>query len=240
VKSGLQSGDELAAEDTAEYLHRQEERVSRRDPARVIRNKTASGGNTMDMRMMLQPLVPGMQHAEEADLCAEVTRIASNLEQRCGTGSKEQVVDDALVLQCEWREFTGQSEDDVHIADGQQFLFARLEPAQTRVRLASRTMPVATRVVGDGRRMSAVRTAIAMTAERGSAATRDREEDLLMLPGDPAATPFKKFLPRIANNIGQLQRRPIYVLRICSPGVVSVSASSGLAVALRCRCERWR
>jgi hypothetical protein len=34
---------------------------------------------------MLQSLVPGMQHAEEADLCAEVTRIARNLEQRCGT-----------------------------------------------------------------------------------------------------------------------------------------------------------
>jgi hypothetical protein len=73
----------------------------------VIRNKTASGGDTMDMRMMLQPLVPGMQHAEETDLCAEVTRIASNLEQRCGTGSKEQVVDDALVLQREWRDFMG-------------------------------------------------------------------------------------------------------------------------------------
>jgi hypothetical protein len=183
---------------------------------------------------------PGMEHAEEADLRAEVTRIASDLKQRCGAGLKEQVVDDTLVLQCERSEFTRQGEDDVDIAGGQQFLFTRLEPAQTRVRLASRTMPVTTRVVGDSRRISAVGTAIAMAAERGRTAARDREQDLLMLPGDPATTAFKKFLPCTAHDIGQLQRRPVSVLRICSPGVVSVSASNGLAVALRCRCERCR
>jgi hypothetical protein len=204
----------------------------------MVRSKTAGSGNAVNMRMMLQPLVPGMEHAEEADLCAEVARMASDLEQRCGTGMKKQVVDDALVLQRERSEFTGKGEDDVDIAGGQQFLFTRLEPAQTRVRLASRTMPVATRVVGDGCRISAVGTAIAMAAERGGAAARDREQDLLMLPGDPAATAVKKLLPCTANDIGQLQRRPVYVLRICSPAAVSVSASNGLAVALRCRCER--
>jgi hypothetical protein len=77
-----------------------------------------------------------------------------------------------------------------------------------------------------------------MAAERGGAAACDREQDLMMLPGDPAATAFKKLLPRTANDIGQLQRGPVYVLRICSPAAVSVSASNGLAVALRCRCER--
>jgi hypothetical protein len=77
-----------------------------------------------------------------------------------------------------------------------------------------------------------------MAAEGGGAAARDREQDLAMLPGDPTATAFKKLLPCTAHDIGQLQRRPVYVLRICSPGLVSVSASNGLAVALRCRCER--
>src|ERR1700694_829766 len=192
------------------------------------------------MRMMLQSLIPGMEHAEEADLCAEVTRIASDLEQGCGAGLKEQVVEAALVLQCEWREFTGRREDGVAIGGGQQFLFARLQPALTRFRLASRTMPVTTRVVGDGRGMSAVGTAIAMTAECGGAAACDREQDFLMLPGDPAATAFHESMTSTANNIGQLQRRPIYGLRICSPGVTPARASSGLAVALRCRCDRCR
>jgi hypothetical protein len=32
------------------------------------------------MRVMLQSLVPGMKHAEEADLGAEMTRVAGDLQ----------------------------------------------------------------------------------------------------------------------------------------------------------------
>jgi hypothetical protein len=194
----------------------------------------------VDVGMMLEPLVPGMEHAEEADLSAEVAGIASDLQQGRGAGLEEQVVNHTLVLEREWSEFTRQGEDEVHVAGGQQFLFACLEPAQARVRLASGTMPVAARVIGDGRRMSAGGTAIAMAAECGGAAARDREQDLLMLPADPAATALHKGRTGTANDIGHLQRRPVYELRLCSPDAVSVSASSGLAVALRWRCERCR
>ena len=128
----------------------------------------------------------------------------------------------------------------MHIACGQKFAFPRLEPAQARVALTSWTMPVTTRVIGDGSRMSAVGTAIAMAAECGGATTCNREQDLLMLPSDPTATAFYKARTRIANDIGQLQRRPIYALRVGSPIAVSVSPSSGLDVALRCRWERCR
>jgi hypothetical protein len=48
-----------------------------------------------------------------------------------------------------------------------------------------------------------------MTAECGGAAACDREQDLLMLPGDPAPTALHKSMTSTANNIGQLQRRPI-------------------------------
>ena len=40
----------------------------------------------MDMRMMFEFLIPGMQHAEEADLRAEMFRIASDFEESFGTG----------------------------------------------------------------------------------------------------------------------------------------------------------
>ena len=206
----------------------------------VVGSKAASSGNAVDMGMMLQALVPGMEHAEEADLCTEVAGIASDLEQGRGAGLEEQVVDHALVLEGEGCQFTWQGEDEVHVAGGQQFLFARLQPAQTRVRLASGTMPVAARVIGDGRRMSAGGAAIAMAAERGGAAACDREQDLLVLPADPAAAAFHKRRTGTANNICHLQRRPVYALRLCSPGAASVSASRGLAVALRWRCERCR
>src|SRR5882757_5888567 len=149
-----------------------------------------------------------------------------------GTGLEEQVVDHALVLKGEGSKFTWQGEDEVHVAGRQQFPLARLQPAETRVRLASRAMPVAARVIGDGRRMSAGGTAIAVAAECGSATACDREQDLLMLPADPAAAGFHKGRTGTANDIGHLQRRPVYALRLCSPDAGRVSASRGLAVAL--------
>jgi hypothetical protein len=48
-----------------------------------------------------------------------------------------------------------------------------------------------------------------MAAESGGAAARDREQDLLMLPGDPAAAALEEALSGAANKIGHLQRRPI-------------------------------
>src|ERR1035441_8516704 len=128
----------------------------------VVGSEAARSGDAVDVGMMLEPLVPGMEHAEEADLRAQVEGIASDLQQGGGAGLKEQVVDDALVLKREGSEFARQGEDEMHVAGGQQFPFACLEPAHTRVRLASWTVPVAARVIGDGGGMSAGGAAIAM------------------------------------------------------------------------------
>src|SRR5439155_4127160 len=84
--------------------------------------------------------------------------------------------------------------------------FPRLEPAHAGVALAPWAMPVATRVVRDGG-MSAVRTLIAMSTQRGGAAARDGEQHFFVLAVDPLATAFKKSLPGTANDVGHLQRR---------------------------------
>ncbi len=55
----------------------------------MFRSETASSEYAVDVGMMLQSLVPGMEHAEEADLRAKVTRIAGDLQQSCSTGAKE-------------------------------------------------------------------------------------------------------------------------------------------------------
>src|SRR5579864_7476766 len=117
----------------------------------------------MDMRMMLQPLVPGMEHAEEADLGSQVAWIAGDFQQSCSTGAKEQVVDQPSVLQRERAQFLRQREVDVHVADGQQLPFPRLEPMQACIALTLGTVPIATRVVRDDG-ISAVRAVIAMPA----------------------------------------------------------------------------
>ena len=92
------SGDELAAEDTAEHADGQEEGRPGGDPSGVIRCEAAGGKDTVDMGMKLQSLIPGVEHAEETDLGAKMSRVASNLTQRLGTGVKEQVIDEPLVL----------------------------------------------------------------------------------------------------------------------------------------------
>jgi len=94
----LKPCEELATEDAAEHLDREGEEVARGDPAQVIWSKATCSDNGVHMRMMLQALVPGMEHAEEADLRPEMSRVASDLLKSFGTGPKEQAVQDALVL----------------------------------------------------------------------------------------------------------------------------------------------
>jgi hypothetical protein len=50
-----------------------------------------------------------------------------------------------------------------------------------------------------------------MAVECGGAAACDREQDLLMSPGEPAATAFHK--GRTSTGISHLQPGPVYALR---------------------------
>src|SRR5271170_907731 len=236
---GLESGDKLAAEDTTEHLGGKEEGAARGDPAGMIRSETAGGNHAVDMGMMLQSLVPGMEHAEETDLGSQVAGIASDLQQGCSTGVEQQVVDQPFILQCEGSQFPRQGEDDVHVAGGQQLPFPRLEPAQTGVTLTLRAVPVSARVVGDGS-MSAVRALITMSTQRCGAAACDGQQHFFVLAVDPLATVFNEGLSCTANDVGHLQRRPVHALCVGSPSPRMGSASSGLPVALRCRRERCR
>ena len=77
----LEGGDKLAAKDAAEHLDGKEERVAWLDPVGAIERQSAGGHHTMGMRVMLELLIPGVEHAEEADLGAEMFGIASNVEE---------------------------------------------------------------------------------------------------------------------------------------------------------------
>ena len=88
LKGRLESGDELAAKDTSEHLDREEEVRTGLKPAGVIERESAGGDDTVDMRMKLEFLIPGVEHAEEADLCPEMSGVASDLEKSFCTGTK--------------------------------------------------------------------------------------------------------------------------------------------------------
>ncbi len=53
----------------------------------------------MYMRMKFELLTPAMQNTEEVDFCTEMLGIAGDFEKRFGTGAKQEIVDDLLVLQ---------------------------------------------------------------------------------------------------------------------------------------------
>ena len=97
----------------------------------------------MDVGMMLEVLSPTMEHAEEPYVRAEVFGVAGKFEQRSGTGAKEQVIKQTLVLQDESGELVGQGEDDVEVRHGQQLGGTRGQPPGPRVALAPGTVPVA-------------------------------------------------------------------------------------------------
>ena len=50
--------------------------------------------------MKLEFLVPGVKHAEEADLGSEMGGIARDLQQSFCASPEQQTVDDLLVLKC--------------------------------------------------------------------------------------------------------------------------------------------
>ena len=52
----------------------------------------------MNVRMMLEGLAPGVEHAEETDLRAKMPGGGRNLQQSGGGGAKQQIVDDFFVV----------------------------------------------------------------------------------------------------------------------------------------------
>ena len=163
AEKALQPSDELTAKNAAKYLHGEEEMVLGMDPARVVWGKASGRYDAMHVGMSLQVLSPGMEHAQKADLSAEMLRIGGDLRQGLSAGLKQQVIDDSLVLQRKRGQFLRQGEDHVKIADAEQFVRASCEPAVAGVGLALGAVPVATRVEGVGT-MAASGTLIEMAA----------------------------------------------------------------------------
>ena len=95
-EGALEAGDELAAKHAAEDLHWQEEGIAWMDPALVVGRQTAGGDHAVDVRMMQEILPPGVEHAEKADVGAEMFGIGGDLQQRGGAGAEQEAVETFL------------------------------------------------------------------------------------------------------------------------------------------------
>jgi len=98
MKGALEGRDELAAKDATEHLDRKKESIAWLDPTRAIGRKSTGRHHAMHMWVKFEFLTPGVQHAEEANFCAKMFGIAGNFEQCFGTGAKQEIVDELLIL----------------------------------------------------------------------------------------------------------------------------------------------
>jgi hypothetical protein len=96
------------------------------------------------------------------------------------------------------------------VARGEKFLATRLEPTVASVGLALWAVPISAAVVRDGA-MSTAGARIDMTAEGGGATAYDGQQDFEMRPVNPSATAPDESNSRGADEIGQLQERPIHL-----------------------------
>jgi len=147
----LERFKKLASENFAENPHREKEAViARAHPAGVIARQTAGGNDAVNVRMMLQLLIPGVEDAEEADLGSEMLGVRGDFDQCLGAAAEQQPVDHFFVLQGQRRQLVGECKHDMSVGRSEQLGAPRGQPAVARLALALRAVPVAARVIGDG------------------------------------------------------------------------------------------
>jgi hypothetical protein len=211
LKSLLERVDELAAKNRTQHFLGKKVVIPGANPARVIGREAAGRHDAMDMRMDLKFLAPGMQDHEEADFRTQPSRVARHFEKGFCTGAEQEMVEDLFVLQDQWRQATGQCENDMQVARGEQFSLTRSDPAFPSSRLTLRAVSVSAAIEGDGA-MSTVGAFIEMAAECGGTTPSNSQQDFDVLPTDPVAVSFDERVSRGADQIGHLQGWPAHLL----------------------------
>jgi hypothetical protein len=128
-------------------------------------------------------------------------RICRNLQQRCSAGAKQQAVQDALVLISESGKLVRDGEYDMRIRHRQQFVRSLCEPSVAGAGLASRTVPVATRVIRDGL-VTAAGATVEVAAHGSSTAALDRKQHSNLRPGEPGAIADDEVVSQCTDDIG--------------------------------------
>jgi hypothetical protein len=187
----------------------------------------------MQVRVVQQPLIPGMEHGKKADVGSEPAPVFGDSEECFGDRTEQYAVDDARVLQAQLRKFLRQGEHHMAVRYRQQVGGLRRQPLIASGGLALGTMSIAARVVRD----DLLRAAIALldvSAEGGGAACADVPECPELLGREDMAPTPKEFLFVLTKDIGDFESPCTH---LCRPSFVEQSsglswrASNGLGVA---------
>ena len=86
-----------------------------------------------------------MQHAEKANLCTKVPRIASDFEKGFGAGTNEEIVEDLFVVQHQGGQLPREGKDHVQLAGRQKFSATSSNPPCAGRSLTLRAVTIAAR-----------------------------------------------------------------------------------------------
>ena len=200
----LQVVQEQASEQPRQHPDREEESGPAGDPAFAVRGDPAAGHETMNVRVVHQVLSPGVQHAQKADLRAQVLRIGGDRAQRLRHRPEQDVVDHGLVLERDDGDLVRHREHHVEVRHVEQFRLTVLEPLRACETLAFRAVPVAARVVRDAL-MATIAAPLDVTAERGGAAAFDRTHGTTPRGGQRCAVPVTESRAEVAEHVRHFQ-----------------------------------
>lgn len=155
-EGSLQFLQKQAAEQPTEDADRQEEAGPASNPACAVGRRSTARHDTVDMRMVLQGLAPGMEDGGHAELGTEMLGVGRDGGERLRRAAKQDGIDQRLVLESNLSGRRRQGEDDVEIGHGKEFGLPLGKPLRACRALTLRTVPIATGVVGDARRTAVV------------------------------------------------------------------------------------
>ena len=84
------------------------------DPAPTVQRRAAAGNQSVYVRMMVQPLVPGVQHHQRSGLHPSFR--LDTLPQRLRRSLHQGPIQDRPIAQDQWRKFVGKREDNLEIS----------------------------------------------------------------------------------------------------------------------------
>jgi hypothetical protein len=229
----LEGVQEQPPEASTEDLHREKKVWATGDPPGSVGRQAPSGEDTVEMRMMVELLTPGMEHREAAEVRPEMLGVASDVLERLCHHAKEHAVQHAGIVEAQGAEGVRQCKHHMDVGDVEHLTFPGGEPGGLGGAVARGAVPIATGVRAD----LFVATLVArrfVAAKSGGAAEGDGAQGAVLLAGQDRAIACQEGGTILVHDGSHFEGRAVH--QGCSSGNVS----RGLGVAWRACGVTWR
>jgi len=166
--------EEFGAKNDAERMNVKQEVGSCRNPPRTVEGKCAAGDQTMQVKVIQQSLIPGMENGEETDLAFQMS--SSEISKGFRHRLEEDVEENLLVGEDQRIQFVRNSKDQMEVADRKKVRLLGLDPFMSGRRTTLGTMPVPARVEKGAFKATGIAT-LQMTTQSFSPAHFNRMHD---------------------------------------------------------------